>query len=181
MRRIIRRVISDFVYVFLNYFVASIPAFWIRRLFYLACGMKIGKGSRIAMKVTVFSPWGIVIGENSMINEYTILDGRGGVKIGNNVSVSMYSVIYSASHKTHSDTFEYYQGAVVIEDNVWLGVRATVLPDSTIRKGSIIAANSSFTGETATNGIYSGVPAKQVSDRRISDNYSLGLLTYFFK
>lgn len=181
MKGLIKQVLCDFIYVFLNYFVASIPAFWIRRLFYRATGMKLGKGSRIAMKVTVFSPWRIVIGENTMVNEFSILDGRGELSIGNNVSISMYSIIYSSSHKAHSDTFEYFKNKVIICDNVWLGARAIILPGTILAKGTVIAAGSSYTGITRENSIYAGVPAEFKKSRNITDTYDLGKQVYFFK
>jgi maltose O-acetyltransferase len=178
---LMKDILAGYAFVFLNYFVANIPSWWVRRLFYLAFGMKIGGKSRIAMKVMVFSPWKITIGENTMINEYSILDGRGSLSVGNNVSISQYTIIYSASHKTDSDTFEYYKNHVSIHDNVWLGARAIILPGSIINKGSVIAAGSSFTGETVENGIYSGVPAVLKRIRKIGDDYALGKHSFFFK
>ncbi|MDR1481682.1 MAG: hypothetical protein LBI74_03560 [Synergistaceae bacterium] len=181
MKNIFKKIVTGLGYVFLNYFVNCIPAYWIRRLFYQLAGMKIGKGSRLAMKVIVFYPWKIRIGENTMINEYTVLDGRGHLEIGDNVSISMFSIIYSASHKTHSDTLEYFKAQVTICDNVWVGARGIVLPGSTLSKGTILAAGSSFTGTTDENGIYAGIPATFRKKRNISDAYHLDKHSYFFK
>jgi maltose O-acetyltransferase len=181
LKSIFKEIAADLAYIFLNYFVNCIPAYWIRRLFYQTVGMKIGKGSRLAMKVIVFSPWKIKIGENTMINEYTVLDGRGYLEIGDNVSISMFSIIYSASHKAHSNTLEYFKAKVTICGNVWVGARGIVLPGSTLSKGTILAAGSSFTGTTDENGIYAGVPATLRKTRNISDAYRLGKHSYFFK
>ncbi|MDR1157993.1 MAG: acyltransferase [Oscillospiraceae bacterium] len=181
MKVVIRRIVAGVIYVFFNYFVNNIPAYWLRRLLYCVAGMKIGRGSRLAMKVIVFLPWKIRIGANTMVNEYTILDGRGGLEIGDNVSISMFAIIYSASHKAHSDTFESFKEKVNIDDNVWIGARAIVLPGSRLSKGSVLAAGSSFTGETEENGIYAGVPATFRKMRAISDSYRLGRHLYFFK
>ncbi len=95
----IKEVAYDFLYVIINYIIGYIPFWFIRKLLYKVCGMKVGKGSRINMRCHIFDPWGITIGENSIINEYCLLDGRGGLYIGDNCSISMYSIIYTASHK----------------------------------------------------------------------------------
>ena len=42
-----KKCIYDIVFCFTNYFIAYIPAWFIRRLLYMALGMKIGKKSRI--------------------------------------------------------------------------------------------------------------------------------------
>lgn len=76
----IKEIIYGAVHLFLNYFVAYLPSWWIRKIFYRLAGMKIGKGSRINQRVYVFSPWKISIGKNTMINSFAILDGRGGVR-----------------------------------------------------------------------------------------------------
>ncbi len=70
--------VYDFVYIFINYFVAGIPCWSIRKMLYKLFGMKIGKGSRINMKCFVIEPWNVKIGENSIINEVCLIDGRGG-------------------------------------------------------------------------------------------------------
>lgn len=69
----------NLIYIFVNYFVNYIPVWTIRKLIYRCVGMKIGKGTRINMRCVILAPWKIRIGENTMINEYTLLDGRGGL------------------------------------------------------------------------------------------------------
>ena len=47
-------------------------------------------------------------------------------------------------------------GPVIIEDNVWIGEKATILPNVKIGRGSIIAANSvvtTYTSHTVAGGI----------------------------
>ena len=49
--------------MFINYFVAYIPSWTIRKLFYRAVGMKIGKGSRIKQVCIYF-----LLMENTVIS-----------------------------------------------------------------------------------------------------------------
>lgn len=174
-----RKFLRCFVETFTNYFVAYIPFWWIRKMLYRILGMKIGKGSRINQRVYVFKPWKISIGENTMINSFAILDGRGCLSIGNNCSISMRSIIYSASHKSFSDSFEYYEKATTIGNNAWICTNAIVLAGSVIADGVIVSANSVIKGNTESASIYMGVPAELVRTRDTVAQYKLDNKYYF--
>lgn len=53
-------------------------------------------------------------------------------------------------------------GPVIIEDNVWIGEGAMIMPNVRIGKGSIIAANSVVTKDIPPYSIAAGVPAKVI-------------------
>lgn len=165
----IKRIIYDCIYLFLNYFIAYIPFWTLRKLLYQTCGLKIGKGSRINMRCILMNPWLIKIGQNTIVNEYTLIDGRGGVIVGNNCSISMFSVIYSASHRPETDNLEYYKKLTIIKDNVWIGARAVILAGSYINNNCIVGANSVVSAkECQENGIYAGTPAKLINIRKVN-------------
>ena len=169
----------DFTYVFLNYFVASLPCWTIRKLFYRAAGMKIGKGSRINMKAMVLSPDRISIGERTIINEYSYIDGRGGLTIGSDVSISVFSMLITGSHDKASEFFAFKSGPITIEDNVWVCSRAIILENSVLKYASIIGANSVFKGITEKGKVYGGNPAKEYTDRNLMNPYQQNYKPYF--
>ncbi len=123
-----KKLLYDLAYCFVNYFIAYIPSWTIRKYMYILCGMKIGKNSRINMRVTIFSPWKIEIGNSTVINEKCVIDGRGGIIIGNNCSISYASYVYSASHRINSEQFEAYSKKTIIGDGVWICANAVILP-----------------------------------------------------
>lgn len=174
-----RKMMSNLVEVFLNYFVAYIPSWSIRKIFYKAVGMKIGRGSRINQRVYIFCPWKISIGTNTMVNSFAVLDGRGRLEIGNSVSISMRSVIYSASHYSNSESFEYYTRKTTIGNCAWVCVNAVILPGTNVSDGVIVSANSVLKGNTIKNGIYSGLPAVFIRNREMSNEYELNCEYYF--
>ncbi|OEF01641.1 antibiotic acetyltransferase [Vibrio crassostreae 9ZC13] len=57
------------------------------------------------------------------------------------------------------------KGDTHIEDGVWLGMRAMVMPGVTIGEGAVVAANSVVTKDVAPYSIIGGSPAKVVKYR----------------
>lgn len=160
----------------LNHIVNHIPCQKLRLLCYRKTGMIIGENSKILMGCFVQSPENIVVGNNCCINEFCYLDGRGGLQIANNVSISMYSKILTGTHDSQSNSFEYKTKEVSIEDNVWVGMGAIVLPGTRLKHGCILAAGSVSIKniEYEECGIYSGVPAKKIGVRKSKCRYKLG-------
>ena len=110
----------------------------------------------------------IKIGINSVINRNCYLDGRGGLTIGNNVSVSPEVHFITATHDAQNKNFAYTINSVVVEDFVWVGTRATILPGVTLGKGCVIATGAVVSKNVDPYTIVGGVPAKKIGDR-ISD------------
>lgn len=107
--------------------------------------MKIGPKARIGINTVIISPKGITIGCRSVINDHCVLDGSGGITIKNDVSISAFTKIYSCTHKTDSDFFEYITNPIIIKNNVWIAANAMILDGSILNEFSVIGANSCFT------------------------------------
>lgn len=167
------------IHIYINYFIAYIPCWIIRKFLYKLLGLKIGKGSRINQRVYIFSPWRISIGDNTMINSFAILDGRDMLTIGSNSSISMRSAIYTASHKSWSDTFEGYTKPTTIGNGVWIGLNAVVLAGACLEDNVIVGANSLIKGKTEAGGVYIGVPAEMVKKRDINADISMKICAFF--
>jgi maltose O-acetyltransferase len=127
-----------------------------------------------------FEPEGVVIGEDTKIGEKTFLDGRAILKIGNHVDIASEVMIYNSEHNLDSESFEASEEPVVIEDYVFIGPRAIILPGVRIGKGSVIAAGAVVTKDVADFTIVGGVPAKIIGERKNKDlNYKLGRARLF--
>lgn len=104
----------------------------------------------------------LIVGDGSEINIGVELDFSGNLTIGSNVVVSGNAVIMS-----HDHGFDPHSAPVLkekfIEDNVWIGQGAIILPQATvIGKNSIVAAGSVVTKNVAENVIVAGNPAKVI-------------------
>ncbi|WP_188653894.1 acyltransferase [Yeosuana aromativorans] len=133
--------------------------------------IKIGKGSSIHMN-TFINRRKVEIGKNSVVNRCCYLDGRGGLFIGNNVSISPEVQLITASHDVNSATFKYYEKEIIIEDFVWIGTRAIILPGVKLGKGSIVASGSVVTKDVDQFDIVGGVPAKIIGKRASNLDYN---------
>jgi acetyltransferase-like isoleucine patch superfamily enzyme len=54
---------------------------------------------------------------------------------------------------------------VTIEDNVWIGDKATILPNVHIGKGAIIAANAVVTHDVPAYAVAAGNPARIIQKK----------------
>ena len=152
-------------YYVLNNIISIIPCWSLRKIIYRLYGIKIGKGTRIDMRLFVMRGESLSIGFNSHINRNTMLDARGGLVIGNHVSISHNVVIMSGGHNVNSSTFEGEHLPIKIEDYVWIGVNAVVLKGVTIGKGAIVAAGAVVTKDVPSGCVAAGVPAKVISQK----------------
>lgn len=166
--------------VFVLHVVGFFPSHFIRRFFYRLGGMRIGKGSTLHMGARFYNPENIVIGENSIIGEGVILDGRDKLIIGNHVDIASEVMIYNAQHDVRDPSFRAVQASVVIEDYVFIGPRAIILPGVTVKKGAVVGAGAVVTKDVAEYSIVGGVPARHIGERNVKDlNYRLGRAAWF--
>jgi maltose O-acetyltransferase len=96
----------------------------------------------------------------------------GGITIGKNVSISQEVIILTADHDLNSPGFTGRNKGVVIEDYVWIGTRATILPGVKIGYGAVVAAGAVVTNNVEAFSVVGGVPAKPISQRADVLNYS---------
>ena len=114
---------------------------------------------------------GLTIGRNSVINRGCRLDTRGEIIIGQNVSISQQVVILTADHDADSQEFIGRKRKVVIEDLVWIGTNAMILPGVNIGMGAVVAAGALVTKNVESFSIVAGVPAKFIKMRRRDISY----------
>lgn len=182
MNKIIRRiktVLLEFE-VFLLHIAGLIPSHHIRRLLYRLGGMNIGWGSVIHMGARFYNPWNIKVGKDSIIGEGTVLDGRDKLTIGNHVDIATEVMIYNGQHDVNNENFGAVFLPVSIEDYVFIGPRAIILPGVTVKKGAVVGAGAVVTKDVEEYQIVGGVPARPIGERKLKDlNYKLGRAAWF--
>ena len=160
--------------------VGYIPSHHIRRFFYRISGMIIGDGSIIHTGARFYDPGNIRIGKDSIIGEGVVLDGRDMITIGDHIAISTEVMIYNAEHDIQSENFSAKTEPVAIEDYVFIGPRAIILPGVKVGKGAVVAAGAVVTKNVDEYSIVGGIPAKVIGERKVKDlKYRLGRAAWF--
>ncbi len=114
------------------------------------------------------------LGDDVYLNAFcTILDNNV-VRIGSHVMIGPAVQIYTAAHLLQAEAriagWEVTK-PVVIEDNVWIGGGAVVLPNVTIGRNAVVGAGAVVTRDVPANTIVVGNPARvtrEIDQRRFA-------------
>ncbi|MBQ1412352.1 MAG: transferase, partial [Clostridia bacterium] len=97
---------------------------------------------------------------------------HGKVIIGKNVMMGSDCVIYVRNHRfDRTDIPMMKQGfteeePVIIEDDVWIGGRVSILPGVRIGTGAVIAAGAVVTKDVESYSVVGGNPARVIKKRK---------------
>jgi acetyltransferase-like isoleucine patch superfamily enzyme len=163
-----------------NHVINHLPSFWLRRSWYRALGVAIGDSSAIYLGCYLwfYGPGqlrrnGLRIGNNCRINRECCLDAREQLWIGDNVSISPNVTILTVEHRPDEPHFGTIGKPVRIEDHVWIGTRAMILPGVTVHRGAIVAAGAVVTKDVPPLTIVGGVPARPIRRRELDPSYKI--------
>jgi len=166
--------------IYLLHLAGYIPSHTVRNICYWMAGIRMGKGSVIHMGARFYDPKNIIIGEDSIVGEGAVLDGRDKIIIHNHVDIASEVMIYNSQHNVHSEEFEAMTGSVIIEDYVFVGPRAIILPGVTVGQGAVIAAGAVVTRDVKPFSVVAGVPAEVIGERKNKNpHYVLGRARLF--
>lgn len=133
----------------------------------------IGENTKVHPTVILRQAERIFIGDNCLLNHNNILQGgkkTGKIIIGNHVHCGANVMMFAFNHDTDkldvpTINQDYYDGDIIIEDDVWIGAGTVILPGVKIGKGVVIASNSVVNKDVELFTIVGGVPAKLIKER----------------
>lgn len=116
------------------------------------------------------------IGDNCFIGQHIHITCINHVHLSNRVLIGRWVTISDNNHG-NTDTLSLHKppierewvskGPVIIEDDVWIGDKATILANVTIGKGAVVAANSVVTKNVPAYSVVAGNPAKVIKTNRV--------------
>jgi len=130
------------------------------------CG-QIGEHSIIEPPFYCVYGQNIHIGDHVFINiQCTILDG-GKVSIGHHVMIGPSVQIYTSAHDLRAESR--IQGwevakSITIEDNVWIGGGAILLPGVRVGKNAVVGAGAVVSRDVPANTVVAGNPARVIRE-----------------
>ena len=114
----------------------------------------------------------IKVGNHTNIAQNCLIHSEKKVEIGDEVIIAAYTYIVGGGNHDYSrldvpiiEQPNLDKGGIVIEDNVWIGARVTILDGVTIHTGSVIGAGAVVTEDVPENCVVAGIPAKVVAER----------------
>jgi maltose O-acetyltransferase len=91
------------------------------------------------------------------------------------VDIASQVMIFNSQHDINDPHFGAITAPVTIEDYVFIGPRAIILPGVTIGRGAVVAAGAVVTKNVAPGTVVGGIPAKPIATRKLTSyNYRLG-------
>ena len=178
------------VHRFIMHPVKTRPNWWIRIFSFLY--LKRGKGSVIYRSVRQdLPPFNLFsLGKYSVVEDFSCLNNAvgdliigeytriglgntiiGPATIGNHVNLAQNVTVTGLNHNYQdADKRIDEQGVstqpITIEDDVWVGYGAQIMPGVTIHSGAVIGAGALVTRDVAPYTVVGGVPAKVIKTRK---------------
>ncbi len=109
-------------------------------------------------------PENVCIGAGCSINSGVLIVGRSKIAIGKNVTLSARVMLIDAGLVVGNSERKHMAGNICIEDDVWIGAGAIILPGVTLGKGCVIGAGSVVTRSVSPYTVTVGNPARQIRE-----------------
>ena len=155
-----------------NAFVFPLVSNRYRKFLLKLFGAKIRLHVRIYRSVKIYAPWNLeIIGEHGpvCIGPRVEIYNKDKVVFGNDIVVSQDSYICAATHDVTSPSMNLVTKPIVINDQVWIAAKATILPGVTVGEGVIVGACSVVSKDVPPWSIVVGNPAEVVKKRELKD------------
>ena len=148
--------------------VKVIPPLWMDK----PRNVHVGQGTKVGpyVYVSVQNPKGYLrVGCHCELNPFSVFLCGHGIEIGDYVLLAPGVKVITSSNAYEPNWLiasnPHTGGKVVIEDNVWVGSDAVILPGVTIGEGSVIGAGAVVTRDIPKGTVAYGVPCKPAKRR----------------
>lgn len=121
-------------------------------------------------RVTIVESNKFCVGKNCGINTGTYINAKGGITFGDNVLIGSNVTISSGMHPIEGKEPPIFERPtepkkIVIEDDVWVGANAVIMPGITLKQGTVVGAGAIVTKDTEEYAVVVGVPARVIKYR----------------
>lgn len=131
----------------------------------------LGDGVRTGTEVWLVSANDaeLSIGENTILNSYSIFNGGHGLKVGAHCIFAAFVYINTSDHGFRKGELiqrqPFFGAPIEIGDDVWLGGHVFVGKGARIGRGAVIGAGAVVTGDIPEESIAVGIPARVIRRR----------------
>ena len=135
----------------------------------LGGGMVIGEGTKVVGPLECTGH--LIVGRNCWIGKNLKVNGNGNVTIEDNCDLAPEITFQTGGHVIGNEERRAGEGLIFnqsVGKGTWIGGRVTILNNSNIGEGCVIAGCACVTKDVPDNTLVAGVPARII--RRLSDN-----------
>jgi acetyltransferase-like isoleucine patch superfamily enzyme len=138
------------------------------------------KDTRVGSSSCIINTKNFIIGDNVFIGQFNFIEASNGItieegcQITNNISIISHSShnsirYYGKEYRRHTNLEGYIKGQVHIGKYTFIGPHVTIMPNTSIGKGCIVAAYSMLKGSYPDFSVIEGNPAKVIRSTRERD------------
>ncbi|HKJ75419.1 MAG TPA: hypothetical protein VKA19_14995 [Alphaproteobacteria bacterium] len=129
-------------------------------------GVRIDRGVRILAA----NDSEVVVGKDSRIGLYSVLNGGDSIEIGSKVLISGFVFLQTSMHAfSDADTpiqdQGYVHGRIRIGQGAWLAAHVVVMPGISVGREAIVGSNAVVTRDVGEGHVAAGVPAEKIKVR----------------
>ena len=149
----------------INRYLCGTHFFGIKRMLLNSAGIVCENGTCVVGPLYIGNTSKVRIGSDVWIGRNFTIHGNGEVTIKNNIDIAPEVVFLTGSHMIGNKEHRAGDGVsycISVENGCWIGARASIMGNTIIKSGSIIAVGAVINETVGPNAIYGGVPAKEI-------------------
>jgi len=116
----------------------------------------------------------LTLGAGVYVNQGASIVATDSITIGDHVRIGDYAAIHDSDYHPAAADLPMRVAPIVIEDDVWIGRGAIVMPGVRIGRGSVVAAGAVVTRSVPASSLAAGVPARVIRELDIPDGWRRG-------
>lgn len=139
------------------------------RIFLLRCfGATMGQNCHFYPNSRIWAPWNLICEDQVSAADGVEIYNPAPVRLGSHAILSQQAYICGATHNYDDPAFPLIAYAMTIGAYSWICARASVAPGVDVGEGAVLGLGSVATRNLDPWGVYAGVPAAKVKQRRHS-------------
>lgn len=152
-----------FCFYLVNKVYAGTKKFDTKRKILNSIGFEIGENTKVVGPIECTGK--LKVGKNCWIGKNFMVNGNGSVEIGDNCDIGPDVVFQTGGHEIGNAERRAGKGKVFFQrvgSGVWIGGRTTILGNTRISNGSVVAGCACVTKDIDENTLVGGVPARVI-------------------
>ena len=139
------------------------------RAFLLRCfGATLGPDCHFYPRSKVWAPWNLVCADQMTLADGAEIYNPAPMRFGSHVIISQDGFLCGATHDYDDPRFPLLAYAMEFGAYSWVCARASVAPGVNLGEGAVLGMGSVATRDLEPWGVYAGVPAVKVKERKRS-------------